>query len=443
MMRKLKLQMQIPIDGFVTVLLKNIFIYAALLLSFPAFCQYEQLPGLIRQADSALLQKNYAKFYDFASQAQTLYPYSSQLLYKLGQAAALTGRPGEAINCLRKAIVIRVGYDLENNTNLVSMKSRDDFNELVGYQAELKKSIIHSDTAFIIRDRQLHTEGITYCKDLKSFFVGSIHKRKIVRIDSSGKEIDFTPEGENGMTAVFGIKADNKRGLLWVCTSPLKEMKDYDSTLSSNVMKYDIRTGKHLATYTAPYDYKIYNFGDMILDKAGNGYVSDSRNSILLTVNDKSKKLEKFFGSAIFLDIEGIAFSEDEKYLFISDYTKGLFRLDMKTKKLEAIKCNLPAATNGIDGLYMYKNSLIAIQNGVVPARVTRFFLDGSLQEIVKFEIIDRDHPAFGEPTLGVVVGKEFYYIANSQWGGYTEDHQIKQNKDLADIIVLKVNLEK
>jgi sugar lactone lactonase YvrE len=423
--------------------LRRLLMYQFLLLSFSAFGQYEQLPALIKQADSALLQKDYAKFYDFASQAQTLYPYSSQLLYKLGQAAALTGKPEESIHCLRRAITIRVGYDLENSANLSSLKSRSDFAELLIYQQELRKPIIHSDTAFVIHDRQLHPEGIAYSNDLKSFFVGSIHKRKIVRIDSKRKAIDFTPEGENGMNSVFGVKVDSKKGSLWVCTSPLKEMKNYDSTLLSNVMKYDLRSGKHLATYNAPDDYKTYNLGDLILDKAGNAYVSDSQNNSLLKVNDENKKMEKFFGSSIFLDMEGIAFSDDENYLFISDYAKGLFRLDMKTKKLEGIKCNLFAAMNGIDGLYFYKNSLIAIQNGILPPRVMRFFLDESLLEIVKFEILDRSHPAFGEPTLGVLVGENFYYIANSQWGGYSEDHQIKPNNDLKDIVVLKVNLEK
>ena len=64
--------------------------------------------------------------------------------------------------------------------------------------------------------------------------------------------------------------------------------------------------------------------------------------------------------------------------------------------------------------------------------------INKDLTEINRFEIIDRNHPNFNEPTLGVIDGKTFYYIANSQWGGYDDKHQIKPNDQLQDIVVLR-----
>jgi hypothetical protein len=37
-----------------------------------------------------------------------------------------------------------------------------------------------------------------------------------------------------------------------------------------------------------------------------------------------------------------------------------------------------------------------------------------------------------------VTVDNSFYYIANSQWGGYDENHHIKPDNQLQDIVVLK-----
>jgi len=142
-----------------------------------------------------------------------------------------------------------------------------------------------------------------------------------------------------------------------------------------------------------------------------------------------------------------MAFSPDDKYLFIADYVKGIYRLNTKTRELMEVQNHAEISTGavslkGIDGIYFYNNSLIAIQNGVNPLRCTQYYLNKGLDEIVGFEIIDRNHPSFGEPTLGVIDGKDFYYIANSQWGGYTDDHKIKPDDQLRDIVILKYSLK-
>ena len=128
--------------------------------------------------------------------------------------------------------------------------------------------------------------------------------------------------------------------------------------------------------------------------------------------------------------------------MFVSDYVKGIFRLTLRTREFVPISCSLDASLKGIDGLLYYENSLIAIQNGVNPSRIVRYFLNSSQNQIIRYEVIDRKHPAFGEPTMGVVAGDVLYYIANSQWGGYTENHQIKPNDQLQDIVILKSKLD-
>jgi hypothetical protein len=83
----------------------------------------------------------------------------------------------------------------------------------------------------------------------------------------------------------------------------------------------------------------------------------------------------------------------------------------------------------------------VAIQNGVAPARVTRYLLNKEMTSITGMNYIDRAHPAFNEPTLGVLAGSSFYYIANSQWGGYMKGKQ-KPFDQLQDIVILKTTLK-
>ena len=143
-------------------------------------------------------------------------------------AAALTGHKAEAIENLKKAILIDASFKLEGLADFNSIKDTPEFRSLLELQREWQRPVIHSDTAFVLHDRSLHTEGIDYDAASNTFYLGSIHKRKIVKVTASGKATDFCPEGFEGMTSIFGIKVDGKKNVLWACSSPMQEMKNYD-----------------------------------------------------------------------------------------------------------------------------------------------------------------------------------------------------------------------
>jgi hypothetical protein len=218
-------------------------------------------------------------------------------------------------------------------------------------------------------------------------------------------------------------------------------MENFDSTMHSAVFKFDLLSGKLLEKYTIKEEKQESIFGDLILTQSGEVIVSDSRKNIFFRVNEKTNQLDTYYTSPEFWNIQGMVFSPDEKYLFISDYIKGLFRLNTTTKELILLKNETESSLKGIDGLYFYDNSLITIQNGVTPFRSSRYHLNKDFSALNRLEIIDRAHPAFGEPTLGVIVDRSFYYIANSQWGGYENGRQ-KPADQLQDIVVLKAKLK-
>ncbi len=121
---------------------------------------------------------------------------------------------------------------------------------------------------------------------------------------------------------------------------------------------------------------------------------------------------------------------------------KGIYRLELKTKTLTKVKNEKESPLKGIDGLEYYKGSLIAIQNGVYPFRVMRYFLNSTMDAVTHYEIIDWNHPAFNEPTNGTIVNDVLYYIANSQWSGYNENRVQKPLTELQDIVILKYSLK-
>ena len=93
----------------------------------------------------------------------------------------------------------------------------------------------------------------------------------------------------------------------------------------------------------------------------------------------------------------------------------------------------------GIDGLYRYGNSLIAIQNGIRPNRVVQLYLSDDGRSVERSRILAMNLEHFDEPNLGQVVGDEFFFIANSHWNRFDRDGNLPD--DLEGPVVLKVKL--
>ncbi|HXR81589.1 MAG TPA: hypothetical protein VN763_11750, partial [Saprospiraceae bacterium] len=70
-------------------------------------------------------------------------------------AAALNDKPDEAISYLTKAININAGYNLDD-PNPNAIRKHTGFQQLIDTKNKLNQTLIHSDTAYVIQDRQLH-----------------------------------------------------------------------------------------------------------------------------------------------------------------------------------------------------------------------------------------------------------------------------------------------
>ena len=101
-----------------------------------------------------------------------------------------------------------------------------------------------------------------------------------------------------------------------------------------------------------------------------------------------------------------------------------------------------PGSTSlGCDGIVWDRGGIIAIQNGVAPARVVRFALDPTGRRFVRAETIDRNFVQADEPTIGEIVGGDFVYVANSNWEKYDGAGAMTAGARLARPVLLAVPL--
>lgn len=87
------------------------------------------------------------------------------------------------------------------------------------------------------------------------------------------------------------------------------------------------------------------------------------------------------------------------------------------------------------------RGDLIVIQNGVNPHRVARLTLSEDGSRVTRAEILEMNNALFDEPTLGVVAGGWFHYVANSQWGRFDKHGTLFPMDRLAEPVILKMKL--
>ena len=420
--------------------MKNIILLVLLIIATGVWAQPKTLAGYYEQATAAYKKGDYPLYYEMIMGANKIHPYHQGILYEVARAAALVNKPDEAMKYLSKAVHIDASFDMAN-PDFKSLINRADYKALLNTQKDLKAPVIHSDTASIIHDRQLHVETVAPGEVPGKFYLASVRQRKIVSIDKDGAVKNFTTTGQDGLAAVLGLRIDPYRQVLWACSSPMEEMEQTATPGQSAVYKYDLKTKKLIKKYPLADPDMSCVFGDMCSDQKGGFFVSDSKNNIIFRTNERTGITDDFFTSPLFWNIQGIALAPGGTYLFIADYIKGVFRLNVATKELIQLSWEGEGSLKSIDGLLFYKNSLIAIQNGLNPMRVTRYFLNDTMDKLTSQLVIDNNHPAFNEPTNGYVAGDVLYYVAKSQWSGYDDAHAIKQADQLQDIVILKADL--
>ncbi|HEX9189953.1 MAG TPA: hypothetical protein VGB87_22945, partial [Vicinamibacteria bacterium] len=141
--------------------------------------------------------------------------------------------------------------------------------------------------------------------------------------------------------------------------------------------------------------------------------------------------------------VNGIAASDDGRFLFLADHRRGVVRLDLATRVLAPVALPPGETLVGIDGLYVRGRTLVGVQNGFAsgPDRVLQAWLDDGLGRASCVAVLDRDHPAYDVPTTGSLVGDDLYYVASSQLRRFTADGEILPWEKLTESAILRTPL--
>jgi hypothetical protein len=292
----------------------------------------------------------------------------------------------------------------------------------------------------VVADTTLFAEGLDADPAGHRVFLASIRHRTLYEVNAAGQVRDLEVSRDSGVGAIFAVRFDSARGVLWAATSglPLAEgYREADSALAA-LLKIDPATGAILARYPAPPS-EPHVLGDIALTPAGDVLVSDSRSPVIFRLRSGADSLEGF-RHPLFRSLQGIAPSPDGQTIYLADYSHGLFRWRPEAGTLTRLTAPPGVTTLGLDGILLVGNSIVGVQNGVYPPRVIRYTL-GRDDRLTRADVIDRHWPLADEPTNLTRMGDQLLYLATSQWEKYNDDGSRKAGTHLGPTVVLALKL--
>ena len=396
-----------------------------------------------QEAVHAYEAHDFPGFLRHAREAARLRPAHGGVVYGLACAYALTGDTTAALATLWRFAALGHTADLDADADLTAIRPLPAFDSLRQAMRRNAAPLVRSTAAFTLAERDLLTEGVAYDPKTRSFFVGSVRRGKILRVDDRGRTTEFVPPGLAGFWAPLGMRVDAARRVLWVSAAAVPQTVGYDSADAgrSGLFRFDLASGALTGRFPLPADGKLHTLGDVTIARNGDVYSTDSRGPAVYRVRAGSDSIEQFVTSPLFLAAQGLAFDAQERTLYVADYSRGILRIDLATRTVRLLESADDVLALGIDGLYLVEGSLIGIQNGVEPDRVVRLRLDTSGNRVEHAEVLERARPDYAEPTLGVVVGRDLFYVAASQWERFRDDGTIDASDTLRPPLVLRLRL--
>lgn len=214
--------------------------------------------------------------------------------------------------------------------------------------------------------------------------------------------------------ALAGIVKDPGRRTLWVASSNIAGSPQ-DAELFEGLIGLEGGFDK-FRHIPAPAGVTV---ADLAAGPDGTVYASDPKGGEVYRARPGAAALEVLVEPGTFRSPQGLAVSAEGARLYVSDYRYGLAVVELASGAVTRLASDVPAALDGVDGLWLHKGELIAIQNGTSPMRISAFTLSEDGTRITAHRVLEQAHPEWTEPLGGSIANDALYYVATGQWDRY------------------------
>lgn len=334
-------------------------------------------------------------------------------LYQRAALSIEAGAPADALPFLSRLDAI--GWDIPLRPDMFTALADDArFRELAA-RIEARAPRVHRSTvAFSVAEPDLIPEGIAVDPRTRTFYLGSIRKRKVLAIDASGAVSTFVPPGHGGLLGALGIKVDTRADLLWVASHSSRSMAKPATTtaLRDGVLAFSLRDGS-LRRRIMFDDDAPHLPNDFAIAPDGTAYVTDSAGGRVLRIPPDRDAFEPVTPADALVYPNGIARAPDGR-LYVA-HLRGIAIVDPRSGSVTPMATVPGAPLGGIDGLVLDGGALLAVQNSIGRPRIVSIALDATGTRATKLTILENDRETLEIPTTACMLDGALYSIANSQ----------------------------
>jgi len=369
-------------------------------------------------------------------------PFNADFMRQLVVAYASLGETSRAFNMMLRMQQQGLAEDWDSIDELEPLREYPLYEHLNALMTEAGKPFGRARQIAALDGDYPMPEALAFDAKTGRLFAGTVHDGYVLvrtgtpvdepeeASDTSGSDSGFSvfasPDTVTGLKAVIDVLVDEQRGHLWVATGSTSQYRaaraaDFGRT---SLIKLDLESGEKLGEYRVLPDGKPHLLGAMTQAADGTIYATDSLSPVIYRLEPGSDRPEVFAGNPMFTSLRGLALSADEKRLYFADYDLGIFFFETDSRRGSVLRGPETLNLGGIDGLYSWQGSLVAIQNGISPNRILRLDLDESGTSVESIAPLSVALPEFDTPTFGTMVDNRLVYLAASHWDKVGENGQ-------------------
>ena len=358
-------------------------------------------------------------------------PDRGPALFELAHDYALWGDWNKALALLKQCVALNEGFDPEGDPILQRLNHDREYTALVKQIHRQFPPVRRARLAFIVPENNLIPEGLAADPSRHIFYMGSLSRKKIVKIGPNREVSDFLYARQYDLQSIRGIKVESGNGDVWANTCP-------NNGKGAELLRFDTQ-GKLLerfgATTSGP-----HLFNDLVLRGSEEIYLTDSLDNKALRFDRKTRTFAALPLSRALYYPNGIALSGDGNLLYVAD-AFGVLQYDLRSQWGREVQASKSNTISGFDGLYWYRGRLVGIQNSLGMSRVAEFELAADGSRVTASTALEYRSEFVEFRTTGSIDEANFYFMANTHLGNW-KDEKIVDPKKLEAVRIAVIHLD-
>jgi streptogramin lyase len=228
-------------------------------------------------------------------------------------------------------------------------------------------------------------ESVTSTKD-GTLYAGSFNLGGVVKASPGGKTEQFIKPGAAGSRSVLGVLADEKNGVLYVCSNDITGfgVPGPSDTKGAWLKTFDLSSGASKGSFELPNPKSLCN--DIAVGSDGTAYISDSFTPNVYSLKPGGTALEVFATDPSLapakdgVGLDGIAVGADGNLYVTTFIPAKLFKIAVKDGKAGAVTELKPSrAIDHADAMRAFGDSFLLIEGA---GRLTKVTVKGDEAQV-------------------------------------------------------------